>query len=71
MDKLWTEAELATYCQVSQATIKRERQRGRLKYTRIGTKIRYTDAQIADYLKDQEGKADPRQKPKLAIVGKR
>jgi len=70
MNRLWTEAELATHLQVSEGTVARERKRGKLKYTRIGTKIRYTDAQIADYIKGQEGKADPRQKPKLAVVNK-
>lgn len=67
-DKLWTEAELAAHLQVSEATVVRERKRGKLKFTRIGTKIRFTEEQIQEYLKDQEGSADPRQKPKLALV---
>lgn len=68
--RVWTEAELAVYLQVSEGTVARERKRGKLKYTRIGTKIRFSEEQIQEYLKGQEGTADPRLKPKLAIVRK-
>lgn len=68
--KLWTEAELAAHLQVSEGTVVRERKRGRLKYTRIGTKIRFSEEQIQEYLKGQECASDPRQKPKLAVVKK-
>lgn len=53
LPKLWTETELASYLGVSNITVTRERQRGRLGYTRIGTKIRFTDEQIAAYLKSR------------------
>jgi excisionase family DNA binding protein len=70
MTRLWTEAELAAHLQVSERTVVRERESGRLKYTRIGTKIRFTEEHIQEYLKAQEGTADPRQKPALAVVRK-
>lgn len=66
--RLWTEAELAAYLQVGASTVARARKSGKLKYIRIGTKIRFSEEQIQEYLKAQEGVADPRQKPKLAIV---
>lgn len=66
--RLWTKSELAAYCQVSEATITRAHKSGKLKYTRIGTKIRFSEEQVQEYLKAQEGAADPRQKPVLALV---
>lgn len=68
MDKLWTEAELAAAWQVSEATVVRERKRGKLKYTLIAKKIRYTDAQVHEYLNSQERAAEPKLKLKLSVV---
>lgn len=66
--RVWTEAELAAHLQVCEGTIVRERKRGKLKYTPIGKKIRFTEAQVLEYLNSQERAADPRQKPKLSVV---
>lgn len=54
MPKLWTETEVAAYFGVSKTTIVRERQRGRLKFTRIATNIRFTDGQIMEYINSRE-----------------
>lgn len=54
MPKLWTETEVAAYFGVSRGTIKRERLRGRLKFTRIATNIRFTDGQIMEYINSRE-----------------
>lgn len=52
--KIWTEDEVAAYFMVSPETISRERKRGRLKFIRIGDRIRFTDAHIETYIKDRE-----------------
>lgn len=54
LPKLYTEAELAAYLGVHPETIGRERRRGRLGYTRIGSKIRFTSAHVEAYLRDRE-----------------
>ena len=47
---LLDELNVATALHCSVATVKRERQRGRLGFTRIGGRIRYTEDQIRQYL---------------------
>ena len=54
LPRLLTEGEVAQALGCSSQTVKRERQRGRLGYTRIGRgRIRYTEEQVAAYLEDQ------------------
>ena len=54
LPSLRTEQEVAKALGVSVDTIKRERRRGSIGYTKIGGRPRYTDAQIADYIKSKE-----------------
>lgn len=51
--RLLDELNVATALHCSVATVKRERQRGRLGFTRIGGRIRYTEDQIRQYLLNQ------------------
>jgi excisionase family DNA binding protein len=53
LPKLWKEVEVARYFDVSVETVRRARRAGALPYTRIGRKIRYTEADIAAYLETQ------------------
>jgi len=54
LPRLLTEEEVAQALGCSTQTVKRERQRGHLGYTRIGRgRIRYTEDQVATYLEDQ------------------
>lgn len=68
--KLWTEVELAAYLGVTPMTVGRERRRGRLQFTRIGKKIRFTDDHVRDYLASRECTAPDHTVPKLSIVKK-
>src|SRR5258708_38802091 len=47
---LLDEREAATLLRVTPATVRNERVRGKLGFTRVGARIFYTDWQIADYL---------------------
>lgn len=58
LPRLLDEGQVASALGCSTATVKRERQRGRLGFTRIGGRIRYTEDQVAEYLYNQ------RQEPK-------
>lgn len=53
---LWTEPQVAEYFGVSEITVARERQRGRLRFTRVADCIRFTDEHIIEYLKTNEAK---------------
>ncbi len=53
---LLTEREAAERLRRSIDTIRRERRRGRIGYTRIGRRVFYTDAQLLHYLERQETK---------------
>ena len=51
--ELLNEREAAILLRVKSATIRAERIRGRIAYTRIGARIFYTHQQISDYLERQ------------------
>ena len=54
LPRLLDEEDVAATLHCSVATVKRERQRGRLGFTRIGRgRIRYTEDQVAEYLQNQ------------------
>lgn len=53
LPRLLDELNVATALHCSVATVKRERQRGRLGFTRIGGRIPYTEDQIRQYLLNQ------------------
>jgi len=50
----YSEEEVAEYFCVSVDTLRRERKRGEIKCFRVGTKPRYTDKHILDYLNSKE-----------------
>lgn len=54
LPKLYTEAQLAAHLDVNPETLARERRAGKLTYTRVGKKVRYTAAHLAAYLEKQE-----------------
>lgn len=62
LPKLYTESEVATYLGVDEQTVARERRRGRLGYTRVAKKIRFTDEHIREYLRNRECTATPKKK---------
>lgn len=51
---LLTEARVAELLQLSIHTLRRERMSGRIGYTRLGSRIRYTENQVAAYLENQK-----------------
>lgn len=51
---LYTEPQLAAKLDVSPATLARARRAGKLSYTRIGNRVRYTAAHLNAYLETQE-----------------
>ena len=53
LPRLLTDEDVAAALGCSTQTVKRERRRGRLGYTRVGGRIRYTEAQITAYLQDR------------------
>jgi hypothetical protein len=54
LPRLLDEGDVAAALHCSVATVKRERQRGRLGFTRIGRgRVRYTEDQVAQYLHNQ------------------
>jgi Helix-turn-helix domain len=57
LPQLFDEREVANLLRVKQATVRGERIRGRLGYTRIGTRIFYTYQQIMRYLERQSVQA--------------
>lgn len=54
LPKLYTEEQLAAKLDVSAATLARARRAGKLPFTRIGNRVRYTAAHLAAYLEKQE-----------------
>jgi len=54
LPKLWTEDELAAYLDVTTQTLYRERKRGRLGYTMVANKPRFTAEHIHAYLRIRE-----------------
>src|SRR5689334_16272684 len=54
LPKLYTEEQLATELDVSTATLARARRAGKLSFTRIGNRVRYTAAHLAAYLEQNE-----------------
>ena len=54
LPRLLTDQDVAETLDCSPQTVKRERQRGRLAFIRIGGRIRYTEQQVAAYLQDRE-----------------
>jgi excisionase family DNA binding protein len=54
LPKLYTEEQLAAKLEVSAATLARARRAGKLPFTRIGNRVRYTAAHLAAYLEKQE-----------------
>jgi excisionase family DNA binding protein len=54
LPRLYTEEQLASQLEVSTATLARARRAGKLPYTRIGNRVRYTAAHLAAYLEKQE-----------------
>ncbi|WP_414717516.1 helix-turn-helix domain-containing protein [Steroidobacter sp.] len=54
LPQLWTEKQVAEYLEVTTQTIYRERKRGRLPYTVIGKKPRFTAEHIQAYLRNRE-----------------
>lgn len=57
IDKLLTPPEVAERLRVSIKTIRREVKRGKLVCERIGSRMRFTEAQIATYLEQQQSTA--------------
>lgn len=57
ISRLLSEDQVAELLDVSVDTVRRERKRGNLGFTRIGGRIRYTDDQVAAYLR--RGRVDP------------
>lgn len=54
LPKLYSEKDLAAELNVSAATLARARRAGKLPYTRIGNRVRYTAAHLTAYLEKQE-----------------
>ncbi len=54
LPRLYTEKDLAAHLDVCEETIARHRRAGKIPFTRIGKKVRYTSAHLAAYLKAQE-----------------
>jgi excisionase family DNA binding protein len=53
LPRLLDEKDVAAALHCSVATVTRERRRGRLGFTRIGGRIRYTENQVQEYLENQ------------------
>jgi len=53
LPRLFNEREVALALGCSRDTVRRERQRGRLGFTRLAGRIRFTEAQVAAYLENQ------------------
>jgi excisionase family DNA binding protein len=53
LPRLFTEEEVAEALGCARDTVRRERKRGRLGFTKLGSRIRFTEAQIAAYLENQ------------------
>lgn len=71
LPKLYTEAEVAEYLGINEQTVARERKRGRLGYTLVAKKIRFTAEHIQEYLRSRECTSESaRKKPLLAVVKK-
>ena len=60
LPQLLTEQEVATALGCSVDTVRRERKRGKLGFTRIGGRVRHTDDQVRAYISDQ--REDPCEK---------
>lgn len=54
LPKLYTEEQLAQHLRVNPETLARARRAGKLPYTRIGSRVRYTAAHLAAYLETNE-----------------
>jgi excisionase family DNA binding protein len=54
LPRLLTERQAAAECGVSTDTLRRERRRGRIGFTKVGGRVRYTDQHLSDYLKANE-----------------
>lgn len=52
--KLFLEREAAEYLRCSTDTLCRERKRGLIGYTRVGGRVRYTEEQLIQYLRNQK-----------------
>lgn len=46
----WSEAEAATELDISETTLIKERRNGRIRFSRVGRKPRYTREHISEYL---------------------
>ena len=57
LPKLYTVDDVASYLDVSVDTVRREVKRGKLGYTRIGGRMRFTEDQITGYVGNQ--RSDP------------
>jgi excisionase family DNA binding protein len=53
LPRLFTEEEVAEALGCARDTVRRERKRDRLGFTKLGSRIRFTEAQIATYLESQ------------------
>jgi len=53
--RLYTTAEVAAMLRVHRNTVDKERKRGRLVWTPVGTCVRFTAEQVRAYINDQEG----------------
>src|SRR5690349_7480501 len=54
LPQLLTERQAAAKYGVSTDTLRRERRRGRIGFTKVGGRVRYTDQHLSDYLKANE-----------------
>jgi excisionase family DNA binding protein len=53
LPELFTEKEISEYLGCVKATLARKRRAGEISFTRVGGNVRYTEAQILQYLEDQ------------------
>ena len=53
LPRLYTEREGASELRVSVDTLQRERKRGRIAFTRIGRRIRYTEEHLRQYIENR------------------
>ena len=57
MSPLLTYYEVAEICKVSPKTIQREKQLGKIGFTKVGHQVRFTEKHIRDYLRRNENPA--------------
>ena len=68
LPRLLTEDKVAELLGISTDTVRRERKRKRLGFTRIGGRVRYAEDQVAAYLQNQREEASPCRKISSALV---